>query len=234
MDGDGAQSGVRSGRGQTPRRWPQVYVGIGGAKGDRTPDLLHAMQALSQLSYGPGAANRAPVFRRLPRPDQGQSGRGGGASALLFVARDVGDVLEVDVVLLVLEDLVVEVVIGLDRVVVGVDLGQVLDVDRLGLDLFGPQRLGLDGGQALEREGRRRSSGSSSGRCADRRSGWSRSGKCALRPIHPWASGFLVSGMREIRRRMPCALNFVKGFAVKDGRRFSQNSSQKALDAAQH
>ena len=26
---------------------------IGGAKGDRTPDLLHAMQALSQLSYGP-------------------------------------------------------------------------------------------------------------------------------------------------------------------------------------
>ena len=25
----------------------------GGAKGDRTPDLLHAMQALSQLSYGP-------------------------------------------------------------------------------------------------------------------------------------------------------------------------------------
>ncbi len=27
--------------------------GFGGAKGDRTPDLLHAMQALSQLSYGP-------------------------------------------------------------------------------------------------------------------------------------------------------------------------------------
>ena len=25
----------------------------GGAKGSRTPDLLHAMQALSQLSYGP-------------------------------------------------------------------------------------------------------------------------------------------------------------------------------------
>ncbi len=24
-----------------------------GAEGDRTPDLLHAMQALSQLSYGP-------------------------------------------------------------------------------------------------------------------------------------------------------------------------------------
>ena len=26
---------------------------FGGAKGDRTPDLLHAMQALSQLSSGP-------------------------------------------------------------------------------------------------------------------------------------------------------------------------------------
>ena len=26
----------------------------GGARGARTPDLLHAMQALSQLSYGPG------------------------------------------------------------------------------------------------------------------------------------------------------------------------------------
>ena len=32
-------------------------VRIGGAKGDRTPDLLHAMQALSQLSYGPIADN---------------------------------------------------------------------------------------------------------------------------------------------------------------------------------
>jgi hypothetical protein len=28
--------------------------GSGGAKRDRTADLLHAMQALSQLSYGPG------------------------------------------------------------------------------------------------------------------------------------------------------------------------------------
>jgi hypothetical protein len=25
----------------------------GGAEGDRTPDLIHAMDALSQLSYGP-------------------------------------------------------------------------------------------------------------------------------------------------------------------------------------
>jgi hypothetical protein len=30
-----------------------VTAKIGGAKRDRTADLLHAMQALSQLSYGP-------------------------------------------------------------------------------------------------------------------------------------------------------------------------------------
>ena len=29
------------------------YVSNGGAKEDRTPDLLRAKQALSQLSYGP-------------------------------------------------------------------------------------------------------------------------------------------------------------------------------------
>ncbi len=28
-------------------------VSCGGAEGDRTPDLLNAIQALSQLSYGP-------------------------------------------------------------------------------------------------------------------------------------------------------------------------------------
>src|SRR5665213_2587 len=31
----------------------QVFDFIGGARRDRTVDLLHAMQALSQLSYGP-------------------------------------------------------------------------------------------------------------------------------------------------------------------------------------
>ncbi len=29
--------------------------GAGGAEGNRTPDLLNAIQALSQLSYGPFA-----------------------------------------------------------------------------------------------------------------------------------------------------------------------------------
>ncbi len=30
-----------------------VTSSLGGAKGNRTPDLLNAIQALSQLSYGP-------------------------------------------------------------------------------------------------------------------------------------------------------------------------------------
>jgi hypothetical protein len=40
-------------------RWRQendvgLFCGItGGAEGNRTPDLLNAIQALSQLSYGP-------------------------------------------------------------------------------------------------------------------------------------------------------------------------------------
>ena len=40
------------------RRLPQgstaKILWIGGAEEDRTPDLLRARQALSQLSYGPG------------------------------------------------------------------------------------------------------------------------------------------------------------------------------------
>ena len=34
------------------QRWPIIKAN-GGAKRDRTADLLHAMQALSQLSYSP-------------------------------------------------------------------------------------------------------------------------------------------------------------------------------------
>src|SRR5688572_27236767 len=37
----------------------------GGAKRDRTADLLHAMQALSQLSYGPIPARSRRRFRRV-------------------------------------------------------------------------------------------------------------------------------------------------------------------------
>ncbi len=35
------------------------HVGFGGARGDRTPDLLRATQALSHLSYGPKLVGRA-------------------------------------------------------------------------------------------------------------------------------------------------------------------------------
>jgi hypothetical protein len=39
---------------------------FGGAKRDRTADLLHAMQALSQLSYGPVLPSfRLSVSRRV-------------------------------------------------------------------------------------------------------------------------------------------------------------------------
>jgi hypothetical protein len=36
---------------------PGLTVEVGGARRDRTADLLHAMQALSQLSYGPTAGS---------------------------------------------------------------------------------------------------------------------------------------------------------------------------------
>ena len=38
------------------------YIKYGGAKEDRTPDLLRARQALSQLSYGPITGLRAFTF----------------------------------------------------------------------------------------------------------------------------------------------------------------------------
>ena len=47
------------------RRVSVVARGGGGAKGSRTPDLLNAIQALSQLSYSPnicmGATGLEPV-----------------------------------------------------------------------------------------------------------------------------------------------------------------------------
>ena len=35
------------------RGCPESFVSFGGAEGDRTPDLMNAIHALSQLSYGP-------------------------------------------------------------------------------------------------------------------------------------------------------------------------------------
>ena len=45
------------------------YVSNGGAKEDRTPDLLRAKQALSQLSYGPMVGLRR--FELLTSPLSG-------------------------------------------------------------------------------------------------------------------------------------------------------------------
>jgi hypothetical protein len=41
-------------RPKRPQTDRYTFFGACGAREDRTPDLLHAMQALSQLSYGPG------------------------------------------------------------------------------------------------------------------------------------------------------------------------------------
>src|SRR6185312_11326798 len=51
----------------------QVPDFSGGASRDRTGDLLHAMQALSQLSYGPTGGRRRYVSRvRLSRTSDAQ------------------------------------------------------------------------------------------------------------------------------------------------------------------
>ncbi len=47
------------------RHGPTVPILRSGAKGIRTPDLLHAMQALYQLSYSPEGSSTVPV--RSPR-----------------------------------------------------------------------------------------------------------------------------------------------------------------------
>ena len=50
----------------------------GGARGNRTPDLLNAIQALSQLSYGPTGARTLPAGSgavkafRAPSPSAGR------------------------------------------------------------------------------------------------------------------------------------------------------------------
>jgi hypothetical protein len=45
-----------------PQRWPFVMKVFGGAEGDRTPDLMTASHALSQLSYGPIGFNSSRFF----------------------------------------------------------------------------------------------------------------------------------------------------------------------------
>ena len=44
---------IRSSRFGRRAGGPKLLINIGGAEGDRTPDLMTASHALSQLSYGP-------------------------------------------------------------------------------------------------------------------------------------------------------------------------------------
>ena len=64
---------------------------IGGARRDRTADLLHAMQALSQLSYGPKCRIKCRIRGNSPYHTSGA------ALSLVFLldafADDVGDVV---------------------------------------------------------------------------------------------------------------------------------------------
>ena len=54
----------------------------GGAEEDRTPDLLRARQALSQLSYGPLSANRITVHGTLPATPKGGEQYSGGSGPI--------------------------------------------------------------------------------------------------------------------------------------------------------
>src|SRR5690606_31968675 len=54
----GIRTPVATVKGLCPRPLDDGDRNIGGARRDRTADLLHAMQALSQLSYGPTAGKR--------------------------------------------------------------------------------------------------------------------------------------------------------------------------------
>ena len=46
------------------------FCAVGGGKRDRTADLLHAMQALSQLSYTPRAQKHCYYFLLPTTPDR--------------------------------------------------------------------------------------------------------------------------------------------------------------------
>ena len=50
-----------------PPDFPHSTFALGGARRDRTDDLLLAKQALSQLSYGPGCERYAPYVVGLGR-----------------------------------------------------------------------------------------------------------------------------------------------------------------------
>ena len=111
----------------------------GGARRDRTADLLHAMQALSQLSYGPvtvGHGLSDQCFRKPWATCGGDPEHSSGSISSLFVTSDVtdnvGDILIA--FFLVGDEGRIVVVIVLDGLV---DLDVVLGLGNHGLDLAG-------------------------------------------------------------------------------------------------
>src|SRR5882724_3584243 len=122
----------------------------GGARRDRTADLLHAMQALSQLSYGPVTCRAPQISWRAGMTLNHSSGPISSLFVVADVANDVGHVLVA--LFLVGDEGGIVVVIVLDGLVDldiffrfgnhGLDLARVL----LGVGLFQRhQFLGLGG-----------------------------------------------------------------------------------------
>src|SRR6266567_8971751 len=103
----------------------------GGARRDRTADLLHAMQALSQLSYGP-LNFRGCALGDAPRDPDHSSGPISSLLVAADVTDDVGDVLIA--LFLVRDEGRIVVVIVLDSLV---DLDIVFRLGHHGLHLAG-------------------------------------------------------------------------------------------------
>ncbi len=76
-----------------------MEFGFGGAKGSRTPDLLHAMQALSQLSYGPIRVGCAARPRSVWQP--GRQFKRNQALGIVVFACDIGNIVQRNVVVFV-------------------------------------------------------------------------------------------------------------------------------------
>ena len=67
----------------------------GGAKGNRTPDLLHAMQALSHLSYGPNCNLRCVLLSmQQTGRDQVQIAPGDQLLIVVGLGRDITQIVE--------------------------------------------------------------------------------------------------------------------------------------------
>ena len=78
-----------------------LRAGFGGGKRDRTADLLHAMQALSQLSYTPNRAKDYSEARQIMQKINTRASPDGAQRAMVLQAQTpahVGNRLPEDVV----------------------------------------------------------------------------------------------------------------------------------------